>query len=166
MSSPALPGGINNADIPLDLHSNKKTVYEYRNNGVQIMGHPSPETDFTETSISLDAQFISHQSETYFMRAKEMHYRAGIMAWVLPVVDALLNYCDWSLLVCAIDRDFRGGNRYRTYTQIHWENLSNKRKERLSLDGESGEGSKGVFGFITYIINDVRSGELGDCSLM
>lgn len=68
----------------------------------------------------------------------------------------------WSVQLIGIS----GGNRYRTYTQIHWENLSNKRKERLSLDGESGEESKGVFGFITYIINDVRSGELDDCSLM
>lgn len=129
------------------------------------MGFPSPAADFTETRISLDAQFISHPAATYFMRAGETHYRAGIMAGGLLVVDASLNPCDGSLLVCAIDGEFRI-KRYRMHPQPHLENMSNGRKERLPLDGESGEGSKGVFGVITYIINDARSGEFDDCPVM
>lgn len=87
------------------------------------------------------------------------------MSGALLLIDSALKPCDGSLLVCAIEGEFRI-KRYRKHPQPHLENMSNGRKERLPLDDESGEGSKGVFGVIKYIINDARSGEFDDCPVM
>lgn len=126
------------------------------------MGFPSPAADFTESRISLDAQFISHPSATYFMRSSETHYRAGIMSGALLVIDSSLNPCDGSLLICAIDGEMRI-KRYRSHPQPHLENLSNGMKERLPTDRDSVSDPLAVFGVITYIINDARAGEFDDC---
>lgn len=81
------------------------------------------------------------------------------------VVDASLNPCDGSLLVCACDGEFRI-KRYRAYPEPHLVNLENGKKELLRQNEEAGEPDRSVFGVITYIINDARAGEFDDCPVM
>ncbi len=94
------------------------------------MGFPSPAADFVESRISLDECLIHKPAATYYMRAGETIYRCGIMKDALLVVDASLNPCDGSLLVCESEGDFKV-KRYRIHPQPHLENVSNGRKERL-----------------------------------
>ncbi len=81
------------------------------------MGFPSPAADYVETRISLDQQLISHPAATYLMRASSSHFREGILQGALLVVDASLSPCDGSLLICAIDGEFRI-KRYRTQPEL------------------------------------------------
>ncbi|HHA1933986.1 TPA: S24 family peptidase [Enterobacter ludwigii] len=128
------------------------------------MGFPSPAQDYVEERISLDKRIISRPAATYFMRAGATHYREGILNGALLVVDASLSPCDGSLLVCSMDNDFRI-KRYRTHPQPHLINLESGHKERLPDDAECDSG-RAVFGVITYIINDARTGEFDDCPVM
>lgn len=129
------------------------------------MGFPSPAADYVETRISLDQQLISQPAATYFMRASRSHFREGILQGALLVVDASLTACDGSLLVCAIDGEFRI-MRYRTLPHPCLENPENGRREQLPSKDEVSDTSRPVFGVITYIINDARSGEFDDCPVM
>lgn len=129
------------------------------------MGFPSPAADFAESRISLDAKFISHPAATYFMRAAATHYREGIAKGALLVVDSSLSPCDGSLLICDIGGEFMV-KRYRTYPKPHLENLESGKRERLPDKNEASDTSRPVFGVITYIINDARSGEFDDCPVM
>ncbi|HCU0006107.1 HumD family translesion DNA polymerase [Citrobacter braakii] len=129
------------------------------------MGFPSPAADYVETRISLDQQLISQPAATYFMRASRSHFREGIIQGALLVVDASLSPCDGSLLICAIDGEFRI-KRYRTHPQPHLINLENGRKESLPEDGDGYNSSHAIFGVITYIINDARNAEFDDCPVM
>ena len=126
------------------------------------MGFPSPAADYVETRISLDQQLISQPAATYFMRASRSHFREGIIQGALLVVDASLSPCDGSLLICAIDGEFRI-KRYRT---PHLVNLENGRKEALPVDDGGYSSAPAIFGVITYIINDARNGEFDDCPVM
>ncbi|MDM6728498.1 S24 family peptidase [Citrobacter braakii] len=126
------------------------------------MGFPSPAADFAETRISLDERLISRPSATYFMRAGNTHFREGILEGALLVVDASLPPCDGSLLVCAIEGEFRI-KRYRSYPKPHLINLENGKRE--SLPDDDGV-SRPVFGVITYIINDARTAEFDDCPVL
>lgn len=129
------------------------------------MGFPSPASDYVETRISLDQQLISQPAATYFMRASRSHFREGIIQGALLVVDVSLSACDGSLLICAIDGEFRI-KRYRTHPQPHLINLENGRKEALPEDGDGYNSSHAIFGVITYIINDARNAEFDDCPVM
>lgn len=129
------------------------------------MGFPSPATDYVEQRISLDERIITRPAATYFMRAGVTHYREGILKGAMLVVDASLNPCDGSLLVCAVDGEFQV-KRYRTHPQPHLENLENGKRESLPDKDEVSDTSRPVFGVITYIINDARSGEFDDCPVM
>ena len=71
------------------------------------MGFPSPAADYAESRISLDQQIIRHPSATYFMRAADSHHREGILQGALLVVDSSLTPVDGSLLVCALDGEYR-----------------------------------------------------------
>lgn len=128
-------------------------------------GLPSPVADYVEDRISLDAKFILHPSATYFMRAGNTHYREGILDGALLVVDCSVKACDGSLLICNIENEFRI-KRYRTHPTPHLINLENGRREELPQRGEWDSESRPVFGVITYIINDARSGEFDDCPVM
>lgn len=128
------------------------------------MGFPSPAADFTEARISLDSMLVSHPSATYYMRAAETNYRAGIMSGALLLIDSALTPCDGSLLVCAIEGEFRI-KRYRTHPRPHLENLADGRCEELPVDRENTSDALAVFGVITYIINDARYGEFDDYPL-
>ena len=114
------------------------------------MGFPSLAADYVETRISLDQQLIS---------------QPGIIQGALLVVDASLSPCDGSLLICAIDGEFRI-KRYRTHPQPHLVNLENGRKEALPVDDGGYSSAPAIFGVITYIINDARNGEFDDCPVM
>ncbi|MEB7555209.1 LexA family transcriptional regulator [Kluyvera cryocrescens] len=130
------------------------------------MGFPSPAADFAEQRISLDDRLISKPSATYFMRAANSHFREGVLQGALLVVDSSLSPCDGSLLVCAIEGEFRI-KRYRLHPIPHLINLDNGHREELPIDEDDGHSStRAVFGVITYIINDARSGEFDDCPVM
>lgn len=129
------------------------------------MGFPSPATDYVEQRISLDERIIIRPAATYFMRAGATHYREGILSGALLVVDASLTPSDGSLLVCTDEGEFRI-KRYRTHPKPHLENLENGRKEFLRTNDEMADSDRPVFGVITYIINDARSGEFDDCPVM
>lgn len=129
------------------------------------MGFPSPAADYVETRISLDQQLISQPAATYFMRASRSYFREGILQGALLVVDASLSACDGSLLICAIDGEFRI-KRYRTHPQSHLVNLENGRREALPVDDDAYSSAPAIFGVITYIINDARNAEFDDCPVI
>ncbi|WP_392389240.1 HumD family translesion DNA polymerase [Enterobacter kobei] len=129
------------------------------------MGFPSPAQDYIEERISLDKHIISRPAATYFMRAGATHYREGILNGALLVVDASLSPCDGSLLVCRMEGELRI-KRYGKSPKPHLENLENGRKEFLRIKDEMADSDRPVFGVITYIINDARSGEFDDCPVM
>ena len=129
------------------------------------MGFPSPSADYIEQRISLDEHLIAHPSSTYFMRAGSTYWREGIMQGALLVVDSSLTPCDGSLLVCSIENELRI-KRYRVNPRPHLVNLENGRSEDIPDSTGDYNMSSPVFGVITYIINDARSGEFDDCPVM
>lgn len=129
------------------------------------MGFPSPAADYIEERISLDKRLIIRPSATYMMIAGTTYLRAGIIQGAMLIVDSSLTPCDGSLLVCATEGEFRI-KRYRTHPQPHLENLENGKRESLPDKNEASDTSRPVFGVITYIINDARSGEFDDCPVM
>lgn len=129
------------------------------------MGFPSPAQDYVEERISLDKRLITRPSATYMMIAGTTYLRAGIIHGAMLIVDSSLTPCDGSLLVCATEGEFRI-KRYRAHPQPHLENLENGKRERLPDKNEASDTSRPVFGVITYIINDARSGEFDDCPVM
>jgi len=129
------------------------------------MGFPSPAADYVEERISLDKRLIAHPSATYMMIAGATCLRAGIMKGAMLIVDSSLTPKDGSLLVCAVDGEFRI-MRYRTYPQPYLENPENGKRESLPSKDEMSDTSRQVFGVITYSINDARSGEFDDCPVM
>lgn len=129
------------------------------------MGFPSPAADYVEERVSLDKRLITSPSATYMMIAGTTYLRAGIIQGAILVVDSSLNPCDGSLLVCDCNGEFRI-KRYRTHPHPHLENIENGEREKLPGKSEALDSSLPVFGVITYIINDARSGEFDDCPVM
>ena len=129
------------------------------------MGFPSPASDYVEHRISHDQELISKPSATYFMRASCSHFREGILQGALLVIDSSLSPCDGSLLICAMEGEFRI-KRYRIHPEPHLINLDNGRREELPVDADGYSSSHTVFGVITYIINDARNAEFDDCPVM
>jgi len=127
------------------------------------MGFPSPAADFEENRISLDNRLITRPASTYLMRAGETCYREGIMGGALLVIDSSLTPCDGSLLICSVDGELRI-KRYRTNPFPHLVNVHNGQREKLQISDDGIESP--VFGVITYVINDARSGEFDDCPVM
>lgn len=99
------------------------------------------------------------------MRASRSHFREGILQGALLVVDVSLSDSDGSLLICAIDEEFRI-KRYRTHPQPHLVNLDNGRSEALPANDDGYSSAPAIFGVITYIINDAWVVEFDDCSVM
>ena len=113
------------------------------------MGFPSPAADYVESRISLDQQLIRHPSATHFMRAADSHHREGILQDALLVVDSSLTPVDGSLLVCAMEGEYRI-KRYRKYPRQHLEDLSTGKKEALPVDDDGCTGGNAI----THVIND------------
>ena len=126
------------------------------------MGFPSPAQDYVEQRISLDNRIITRPAATYFMRAGSTHYREGSGA--LLVVDASLTPCDGSLLVCRMESELMI-KRYRNHPKPHLEDLQTGKREEIPVY-DDGTSPDAIFGVITYIINDARSGEFDDCPVM
>ncbi|EOF4340033.1 S24 family peptidase [Enterobacter hormaechei] len=129
-----------------------------------IMGFPSPAQDYVEQRISLDQRIITRPAATYFMRAGSTLYREGILSGALLVVDASLTPCDGSLLVCRMESELMI-KRYRNHPKPHLEDLQTGRREDIPAY-DDGTSPDAIFGVITYIINDARSGEFDDCPVM
>ncbi|WP_395313028.1 S24 family peptidase [Enterobacter sp. ECC-219] len=129
------------------------------------MGFPGPAADYVEERMSLDKRLIAHPSSTYMIVAGTTYLHAGIMKGSMLIVDSSLTPKDGSLLVCAVDGEFRI-SRYRTHPHPYLENPENGRREPLPVKDEVSDTSRPVFGVITYIINDARSGEFDDCPVM
>ncbi|EPE9214223.1 S24 family peptidase [Escherichia coli] len=127
------------------------------------MGFPSPAQDFVEQRISLDQRIITRPAATYFMRAGATHYREGILSGALLVVDASMRPCDGSLLVCRMEGELRI-KRYRNHPKAHLEDLQTGRREEIPAHDDMNS-PDAIFGVITYIINDARSGEFDDYPL-
>lgn len=109
------------------------------------MGFPSPAADYVEDRISLDKRLIAHPAATYMMIAGSTYLRAGIMKGAMLIVDSSLTPKDGSLLVCALDGEFRI-MRYRTHPQSCLENPENGRRESLPLKDDVSDTSRPVFG--------------------
>nr|WP_330164752.1 S24 family peptidase [Enterobacter asburiae] len=137
------------------------TVYIYSIYRRCNMGFPSPAADYVEERLSLDKRLIVHPSATYMMISGTTYLRAGIIKGAMLIVDSSLTPKDGSLLVCAVDGEFRI-MRYRTHPQPYLENPENGKREPLPLKEEASDTSRPVFGVITYSINDARSGEFDD----
>ena len=129
------------------------------------MGFPSPAADYVERHISLDEKFIEHPSATYFMRAGQTYWREGIMNGALLVVDSSLIPCDGSLLICRLDGGLKI-KRFRVHPRPHLVNLENGKREEIPDSTGDYNVTSPVFGVITYIINDARSGEFDSCPVI
>ena len=55
--------------------------------------------------------------------------------------------------------------RYRSHPKPHLVNLENGKREEIPED-TGADTSRPIFGVITYIINDARSGEFDDCPVV
>lgn len=128
------------------------------------MGFPSPAQDYIEDRISLDKQFIAHPSATYFMRAGNTYWRAGITQGALLIVDRSLTPSDGSVVVCCIAGEFHL-RRYRLRPYRHFESLAGD-GHRDKIDPEAADENDGIFGVITHAVNDMRTGEFDDCPVM
>lgn len=129
------------------------------------MGFPSPATDYVEERISLDKRFIAHPSATYMMIAGTTYLRAGIIKGGMLIVDSSITPKDGSLLVSSLDGEFRI-MRYRTHPHPFLENPESGYREALPLKDDASDSSRPIFGVITYIINDARSGDFDDSPVM
>lgn len=121
------------------------------------MGFVSPATDYIEERLSLDKLFISHPSATYFMKAANTYWRAGISQGSLLIVDCSVTPCDGSVVVCKLAGEFHI-RRFKMYPYKHLESLGGDgRKERINSEGEDG-----IFGVVTHAVNDMRNMEFDE----
>lgn len=124
------------------------------------MGFPSPATDYLEERLSLDKLFISRPSATFFMRAGNSYWRAGIQQGALLIVDRSATPCDGSVVVCQLAGEFHI-RRFRLYPYRHFEHLSGDGR-REKIDPEWSDENDGIFGVITHAVNDMRLQEFDD----
>jgi len=126
------------------------------------MGFPSPALDFEEKRVSLDAMCITVPSATYLVRAAATHWRAGIMSGALLVIDSSKRPCDGSIVVGTVQGTFRV-LRYKKFPEPHLEEIDRPERQFSLLDDFEDDG---VFGVVTWILNDARSGEFDDVPVM
>lgn len=125
------------------------------------MGFVSAAADYIEERISLDKLFISHPSATYFMKAGNSYWRAGITQGALLIVDCHVTPCDGSVVVCKLAGEFHI-RRFRMHPYKHLESLGGDgRKDRVNSEGEDG-----IFGVVTHAVNDMRNMEFDDNPVM
>lgn len=126
------------------------------------MGFPSPALDFAEKRVSLDDHCITVPHATYLVRAAGTHWHAGIMSGALLVVDSSKLPCDGSIVVGTVQGEFRV-LRFRKVQNPHLEEIDHPEKKFSLLDDFEDDG---IFGVVTWILNDARSGEFDDVPVM
>lgn len=96
------------------------------------------------------------------MRAANTYWRAGIIQGALLIVDRQAAACDGSVVVCKLAGEFHL-RRLRMHPYRHLESLNGDgRKDSLSTDVDD----DGVFGVITHAVNDLRTLEFDENSVM
>lgn len=125
------------------------------------MAFQSPAADYIERSISLDQELIHRPAATFFMRSAQTYWRAGIMQGALLVVDRAATAVDGSIVVCSLAGEFVL-KRLRLSPLRCLESLDNPAVRQSLPEVED----DGVFGVVTYSINDTRSAEFDDCPIM
>lgn len=126
------------------------------------MAFPSPALDYAEQRVSLDAHCITVPSATYLVRSAGVHWHAGIMNGALLVVDSSKRPCDGSIVVGTVHGEFHV-LRYKTFPIPHLEEIDHPDRKHSLLDDFEDDG---VFGVVTWILNDARSGEFDDVPVM
>lgn len=126
------------------------------------MGLPSPALDFEEKHVSLDTMCITVPSARYLVRAAGTRWRAGIMSGALLVIDISKRPCDGSIVVGNVQGAFRVV-RYKKLPTPHLEEIDKPENKFSLLDDFEDDG---VFGVVTWILNDARSGEFDDVPVM
>ncbi|EPA5203378.1 DNA polymerase III subunit theta [Escherichia coli] len=111
-----------------------------------------------KVNVDLAASGVAYKERLNIPVIAEQVAREGILQGALLVVDSSLTPVDGSLLICAMEGEYRI-KRYRKYPRQHLEDLSTGKKEALPVDDDGYTGSNAVFGVITHVINDARSGE-------
>lgn len=129
------------------------------------MGFPSPAADFLQERVNLDRHLVSRPSSTYLFRASEPQWRAGIMKDALLVVDMARNPIDGSIVVCAQNGEFKM-RRFRKYPSPHLENIDRPNVTYPLPGYVEGDPDDVVYGVVTWILNDARSGEFDDVPVM
>jgi len=126
------------------------------------MGFPSPALDYQEKRVSLDEMCITKPSATYMVRSSVTHWKAGIMSGAMLVVDSSKTPCDGSIVVATVQAEFRV-LRYKTMPSVHLEDID-RPEQKFRMDEYFED--DGVFGVVTWILNDARSGEFDDVPVM
>lgn len=123
----------------------------------------SPATDYLEQKISLDALCVRSPASTYFLRASNTYWKAGILNGSLLVVDMSVKPCDGSIVVCA----YEGELVLRRLKLISRRCLQDIDHPNFTwpLPTEEDE-VRVVYGVVTYVINDARGGEFDDSPVM
>lgn len=119
------------------------------------MGFPSPASDYTEKTLSLDVLCNTHGASVYYFKAGTDSPRAGIKKGALLIVNSAMAPADGSIIAAQLNGEFRVV-RYRTLPLVHLEELDNpERRIPLSEQEAHGDGEL-CFGVITHVLNDVR----------
>ncbi|QWA09507.1 hypothetical protein GTU79_19390 [Sodalis ligni] len=124
------------------------------------MGFPSPAKDYEEKSLSLDELCIARPAATYFMRAKEGSYRAGIYQGAILVVDRSLTPVDGTIVVVELTGEL-AVRRFKIYPERGLEKLDAP-GVLLPMPEPDDEGLQ-CWGVVTYVINDMMREEFDDC---
>ena len=123
----------------------------------------SPATDYIEHRISLDALCIQRPAATYFLRAGNNYWKAGILNGSLLVVDMSVTPCDGSIVVCAYEGELVL-RRLKLHSRRCLQDIDHPNFTwPLPTDGDD---SVEVYGVVTYVINDARGGEFDDSPFM
>ncbi len=121
------------------------------------MGFPSPAQDYIEHSLSLDELCIPRRAATFFMRAGEGSIRQGIFQGAVLIVDKSLTPVDGSVIIAEIDGAFQL-RRFKLYPARGLELLDYPGK----LERFNDEDGIVCWGVVTYVLNDMRTGEFDD----
>ncbi len=126
------------------------------------MAFPSPAQDDVQKRVSLDDACILHPTATFFMRALEGSSRAGILLDSLLVVDKSLIPVDGSIIVAEIGGEV-SLRRVRLYPIRCLEKLDEPNEIILCGEGDELMDEAPIcWGVVTYVVNDMRSGEFDE----
>ncbi len=128
---------------------------------VVTMGFPSPAQDYVERSLSLDDLCVGRPAATFFMRTRHGAPRTGILAGALLVIDRSLKPAHGSIVIV----EFAGDLvicRYMVSPRRRFENLELPGQTIPIPDDDDVDGLQ-CWGVVTYVINDLKAGEIDDC---